>query len=120
MKQGRRPQKVASFIKEEVSQILMYELDDPVFKNFISITDVKVSGDLRRAQIFFRVFQGDPEEVKQALDKAKGYIRKLLAERMNIRFVPEISFEVDRSFEEEQRLAELFRRIKKEEGNEEV
>ncbi len=116
MKQGRRPQKVASFIKEEVSQILMYELNDPVFKNFISITEVKVSGDLKRAQIFFRVFQGDPEEVKNAFEKAKGYIRKLLAERMNIRFVPELSFEVDRSFEEEERLVELFKRIKKEES----
>jgi len=113
MKQTRRPQKLASFIKEEVSQILMYELDDPVFKNFISITDVKVSGDLKRAQIFFRVFQGDPEEVKTALQKAKGYIRKLLAERLNIRFVPEIDFEIDKTFEEEQRLLELLNRIKK-------
>ncbi len=110
---NRRAEKLASFIQEEISKILLYELDNPLFKQFISITEVELSKDLKRAKIYFRAFNADQEEVKEALNKAKGIIRKLLAERLNIRFVPEIEFEVDKTVEEQARLDALFEKIRK-------
>jgi ribosome-binding factor A len=108
----RRSEKLASLIKREVSEIILYELNDPVFKQFISITEVKLEGDLKKAIIYFRVFGAEKEEVEKALERAKGYIKKLLAERITIKFMPDIEFKPDDTEEKEKRLAELFEKIK--------
>lgn len=94
----RRPDRVGELLKEEVSRILSGELKDPLL-GFITITGVKVSGDLRHAKIFVSVL-GDEEERKkslQGLDRAKGYIRRLLGKRLKLRFTPDISFQIDKS-----------------------
>jgi len=106
-----RAKKLASLIQREVTEIIMNELRDPTFKQFISITDVKVEGDLKKAIIYFRVFGGDEKQVEDALAKAKGYIKKLLSERLVIKFMPDIEFKLDDSVEKEKRLEELFKKI---------
>ncbi|MCS7149206.1 MAG: 30S ribosome-binding factor RbfA [Caldimicrobium sp.] len=110
----RRSEKVASLLKVALSEIIMHELNNPIFKNFISITDIKIGGDLKRATIFFRVFSADPKEVEAALNQSKGYIKKLLSERIILKFMPDIEFKIDTSEEEEKRLLELLDRVRKE------
>ncbi|MFN3406709.1 MAG: 30S ribosome-binding factor RbfA [Caldimicrobium sp.] len=110
---SRRSERVASLLKELISEIILYELKDPIFKNFISLTYIDIGSDLKKATIYFRVFEKDPKEVEMALNKSKGYIKKLLSQRMTLKFLPDIEFKVDHTEDEERRLIGLFEKIKK-------
>lgn len=95
-----RQQRVAHAIKREVSVIIQDELKDPRL-GFVTITDVQISADMRHAKIFFSVLgkEEDYKKTKDALDSALGYIRHLIAERIQLRFAPEIMFKEDKSSE---------------------
>lgn len=106
-----RPKKVASLIKKVISEIIMHELNNPIFKQLITITEVEIKDDLKKAVIYFTVYKGDIEEVERALNKAKGYIKKLLGERIILKFMPDIEFRKDNRWEKEKKLNELFLKI---------
>lgn len=108
----RRTEKVASLLKEAITEILMYDLNNPLFKNIITITDIKLGADLKRAVVFFRVFAADPKEIEEALNHSKGYIKKLLSEKITLKFMPDLEFKIDTTEEQERRLLELFEKIK--------
>lgn len=93
-----RKDKVQEAIKEEVSAIMREDLSDPRI-GFATITKVEVSADLKYAKIFVSVLaeKEQSEATFAALKNATGYVRKLLAERLRMRFVPEISFKEDAS-----------------------
>jgi ribosome-binding factor A len=95
-----RSEKVAQEIKREVSVIVQEELHDPRL-GFLTITRVDVTPDLRFARVFFSVY-GDDETWKKTqagLDHASGFIRRLIGERLGLRFVPEVAFRGDHSSE---------------------
>ncbi len=108
-----RSDKVAGAIKKEVSMIIHDELKDPRL-GFVTITDVEVTSDLREAKIFFSVLGKEEErkKTKEALDSALGFIRRLIGQRIRLRFVPEISFREDRSCEYGARIEEVLNEIK--------
>ena len=95
-----RVDKVAEEIKRETSVILQEELRDPRL-GFTTITHVQLTPDLRFARIYFSVYGNDEQwqETQAGLDHAVGFIRRLLGERLNLRFVPEIVFKSDHSCE---------------------
>ncbi len=109
----RRAERVASLLKEAISEILLRELNDPIFRDFIAITSVEIGPDLKKATVYFRVFEKNPKDIESAFNRSKGYIKKLLAERLTLKFMPEIEFKIDTSEEREKKLIELFERIKK-------
>lgn len=111
-----RPEKVSSLLKEVISEIIMHELNDPIFKKFISITDVKMKGDLKKAIVYFRTFEEEPEVIERALNKAKGFIKKKVAEKIILKYMPDIEFKIDNTVEEEKKLEELFAKIHKKES----
>jgi ribosome-binding factor A len=83
----------------EISEIINKEVKDPRV-HAVTITSVKVSDDLRNAKIFF-VEMGKDEcsnEIRTGLSKATGFVRRELGRRLQLRFVPEISFFHDQSF----------------------
>ena len=108
-----RYEKVAQAIREEVSLILQERLKDPRL-GFVTITRVELTKDLRYAKIFFSVLGNDEErkKTKEALDSALGFIRSLVAQRLNLRFAVEIAFREDRSSEYSARIHELLEEIK--------
>ena len=77
-----RVRKIQEFIKQEVSQMLLYDLKDPHI-GFVTVTGVHVTGDLREATIYVSLFGKSWEKAKslEALNKAKGFIRKELGQR---------------------------------------
>jgi len=83
----------------EMSDILLKEVSDPRISN-LTITGVKVSDDLRMARIFFVEMGHDTchSETREGLEHAKGFIRKELGRRLQLRHVPEITFSLDSSF----------------------
>ncbi len=107
-----RHEKVAAALKKEISSIIHDELKDPRL-GFITITRVELTVDLRYAKIFFSVFGKEQDHVKteKALESAAGFIRKLVAQRIQLRFAPEIIFREDKSTEYSVRIQEVLDEI---------
>ncbi len=95
-----RTDKVSHLLKKEIGKILEHEICDPDL-GFVSVVSVKVSPDLRLAKVYFSVLgdQLSKEKTKKVLEKARGYIKKLLSKRIRIKFMPEIQFYLDESIE---------------------
>ena len=110
-----RMDRINQQIKREISQILLRDLGDPRFM-FVTITVVDVSKDLRNAKVFYSVLgdQKNLEKIKLALEKARGMIRKLVAERLTIRYTPELFFSFDESIEKSARIEKTLQEIKDE------
>jgi len=108
-----RQDKVAEAIRQEVSVIIHDKLKDPRV-GFVTITNVEINHDLRFAKIFFSVLGNEEayKKTKQALDSSLGFVRKLIAQRLNLRFAPEIAFYEDRSSEYSVRIEEVLNQIK--------
>lgn len=95
-----RVERVSSSIKREVSHIIQHELNDPRV-GFITIVRVELSKDLEHAKIFYSVL-GNKKSVKnsqEGLESAKGYIKKLIGDRLKLRLTPDIAFKLDNSSE---------------------
>src|SRR5258705_3906343 len=93
----RRPERVADIIREELSQIVGYELEDPRL-TMVTVTDVRVSDNGRDAQVFVTV-AGDEKEHAHALDAlrhAAPYVRNQLSLSLNLPRTPHIHFVRDR------------------------
>lgn len=112
-----RHERVEEAIKKEVSIIIHDKLKDPRV-GFVTITKVDLSKDLRNAMIFYSVLGKEEEhkKTKLALDSALGYIRSLVAARLNMRFAPELMFKEDRSTEYSVKIEELLNKIKGPDG----
>ena len=108
-----RQDRVAEAIKKEVSIIIHDELKDPRL-GFVTITSVELSQDLRYAKILFSVLgeEEDYRKTQKALDSALGFIRRLIAARINLRFAPEIIFREDRSTEYSVKIQKVLDEIK--------
>ena len=93
---GRRAERLAEQIKEEVSLIIAGEVEDPKV-GFVTVTDAKLSADLRNAKIYVSVL-GSADEVKSslsALRHAGGFIRHQLGAVLRIKHTPELHFVYD-------------------------
>ncbi len=108
-----RHDKVSEALKQEISNIIHAELKDPRL-GFITVTRVELTQDLRNAKVFFSVLGKEEEhkKTKEALDSASGFIRRLIAQRIRLRLVPEISFKEDKSAEYSIRIQEALDEIK--------
>ncbi len=108
-----RHERVEEAIKKEVSLIIHDQLKDPRI-GFVTITRVELSADLRNARIFYSVLgKADAcKKTKLALDSAVGYIRSLVAQRINMRFATELMFCEDHSTEYSVKIQEVLNKIK--------
>lgn len=113
-----RHDRVEEALKREVSNIIHDELNDPRL-GFVTIMKVELAADLRNAKIFFSVLGSDQERIKTkaALDSALGFIRKLAAERINLKFAPEIIFREDKSSEYSTHIEQVLNEIKELNGD---
>ncbi len=102
-------------VKRELGRIIQQELSDPRLQ-FVTITEVDVSRDLRNARVRFSVL-GEKDRVQaaqQGLEGARGMIRKLLGQSMSIRHTPELFFIYDQSVEMSVRIEETLKEINNE------
>jgi ribosome-binding factor A len=111
----RRTERTADTLKDEIAQIVGYELEDPRL-TMVTVTDVRLSADKRAARVYVTV-TGDEEEHKAALAALKHaapYVRKQLGLSLNLPRTPEIHFVRDRVEEEGERVDQLLREIERE------
>lgn len=107
--------RVAEAIKKEMSELLLKEIKDSrIRSNFVSITNVEVTNDLRHAKLFFSIMgnNNSKEEVMKGLNSAKGFIRSKISERINLRFAPEFHFKLDESLEKGAKMLTLIDSLK--------
>jgi ribosome-binding factor A len=107
---GRRPERLGEQLRHEIGSLLVGGLRDPRI-GFATITEVRVTPDLRQAWVSVSVL-GNAEEQQQALEgfrAAAGYIRRELAHRVKLRRMPELEFRLDRTAERAARIDELLR-----------
>jgi ribosome-binding factor A len=109
-----RYERVASQIKKEISNILHDDLKDPRI-GFITVTRIELSLDLRFAKVYYSVLGNAQQKINtsKGLESATGFIRRLVAQRLNLKFVPKISFKEDDSIEESLRLDEKIKELYK-------
>ncbi|HTO09730.1 MAG TPA: 30S ribosome-binding factor RbfA [Myxococcota bacterium] len=96
-------------IHGRLATILRERTQDPRLE-LVSITEVQVAPDASFARVFYRTL-GDRDEAVAALDKAKPYLRRCLAEGLEVRRVPELDFKSDDSLDRAERLDAVLRDI---------
>ena len=109
-----RQNKINSAVESEMAEILREIKDPRVADAFVTITAARVSPDLKYCKLYYSSLTGDKKEIGRGLMSASGFIRSRLAERLNLRITPELSFEADNSIENGARIAEVLRQIKSE------
>ena len=106
-----RQNKINSAVEVEMASILREIKDPRVSGAFVTITAVRVSADLKYAKLYWSALSGDKKEVARGLRSASGFIRSRLAERLNLRITPELTFEEDDSIAHGAHIAEMLRGI---------
>ena len=112
---SRRVERVSDLIKQEISNIIRNDLKDPRV-GFITVTSVDLSQDLRHAKVFISVMGTEDERLKsmEGLERAAGFIRSSLGNKIRIRHIPELLFRHDESYEYAARIAEVMKQIEPE------
>lgn len=103
-----RATRVGEQMKKELGEIISRKIKDPRV-GFVTVTDVKVSGDLQLAKVYITIL-GDEDQKQntlKALVKANGFIRSEIGKRVRLRKTPEISFEFDESIDYGNRIEKL-------------
>ena len=106
MQAFRRTDRVNVLLRQQLSEIISREVKDPRLSRIITIVHVGVSRDLRNARVYTSVL-GGPDERKAAVDtlnRAAGFIRRELTDRIKLKTVPHLSFVPDDSIEQGDRL----------------
>ena len=110
MSSEARQRKMADRIKVIVAETLEMRIKDPRL-GFITITDVRVTPDLREASVFYTVYGDDEERVSTAaaLESAKGVLRSEVGKQTGIKFTPSLAFFLDASPDNARQLEDLLR-----------
>ena len=102
-------ERINSNIQKEISYIIANEVKNPNVK-FVTITAVDVTSDLSYARVYFTTLNNNQETLK-GLKSAKGYIRKSLADKIELRHIPELEFIYDESIEYGKKIEEKIKEI---------
>jgi ribosome-binding factor A len=109
-----RPERIAETLREEIAQIVGYELEDPRL-TMVTVTEVRVADDLRDASVYVMV-EGDEQEHEKALvalRHAAPYVRKQLGFALSLRHTPALHFVRDTVEEKAARVDALLHEIEK-------
>ena len=113
MQPSRRPQRLALQIQQEVSLLISRNMKDRRI-GFITVTGVRMSSDLRHAEIFISVMDSsgsEKEETVEILNRATGWVRRELARKIRVKFMPDLVFLTDLSQDYGERIDRLISEI---------
>ena len=123
MGKGYRQGRMSGEIQKIIAGMLQRELKDPRLDGMISITAVDVTNDGSYATVYVTVFEPGADEAKvaerqaeviEALERAKGVLRREIGKRMKLRHTPELIFKIDRSLEYGRHMDEVIEGVMKE------
>ena len=110
-----RTQRIADRIRQELSEILVYDIADPRLDG-VSITDVNVDRELAYANIYFSALEGSDraDEILNGFEHAKGFLRYELSQRIELRSFPQLRFHWDPTYERAERIETLLASLQEE------
>ncbi len=110
---SRRAERLNKVIKQEISDLLEREIDDPRLNNLISVTEVSISPDFKYAKVFVSVLgsEKDKADMLTGFNAASGFLRRKLSSRLRLKCAPCISFYCDNSIERGARISNLFEQV---------
>jgi len=110
-----RPSRIAELVQGELAMVLRTELKDPRVAA-VTITHVRVSADLKHARVHLVRLGGEGEigDTLEGLEKAKGWIRKRLGQRLRLRYTPKLQFVEDQGLEQAVQMTKLLDRLEQE------
>lgn len=110
-----RAERVGELIREEIARLLLNGVKDPRV-GFVSVMSVKMSSDLRYADVYVSLFGSDSEKKSSlaALRSAKGWIRQQIGNAVRLRYTPEIRFREDSTIDNAYHLEEVIKEIAEE------
>mgnify|MGYP005839657767 CR=1 FL=1 len=112
MGKTRRQDRVGSLLQEALSEVVTKDLH-LASGTFVAISRVEMTGDLKVARVYLRIFGGaSAEEVLSYLERHKSFIRKMLASRVNIRYNPQLFLAIDPVAEHEVKIDQALEKIK--------
>lgn len=104
----RRPERLAEALREEIAEVVGFELDDPRVQT-ATVTDVHVADDLRDAKVYV-IVEGSEGEIKKALmslQRAAGFVRQQVALNLDLRYAPHLHFVRDTAEENASRVSTI-------------
>ena len=109
----KRTDRIADLILQELAEVLLRKVQDPRLSD-ITLTSVEVSADLRHAKIYYSLLGDDEKRSKVALglESAKGFVKRELGKRLQLRRIPDISFYFDASLEHGSHIDRLLAELK--------
>ena len=109
---SQRAARVAEELRKIIARILIEDLSDPRL-GFVTVTRIHVTDDLRLGRVYYSVL-GDEEQKEsttESLVEHQGFIRRLVAERLNMKFAMEIRFELDPSIDHSFKIDTILKKI---------
>lgn len=116
----KRSERVGELMLEEISTLLLREIKDPRI-GFVTLTRVQVSDDLRYAKVFVSILgtlEQEQSQTLQGLQSAAKFMRRELGRRLRLKYVPELTFHLDKSIEYGVHIAKVLEEIKVQENHE--
>jgi ribosome-binding factor A len=114
MKPYTRSDRVGGLIQKVLAELLLTEISDPRLSQ-TTITGVKVSRDLRMAKIYFATPGNDSaiQAAMEGFDRARGFVKRELAQRLGLRYMPDLKFFYDDAIDRGARMEQLIKLVKK-------
>jgi len=110
MKPYTRAERISGKIQYAITELLSKKMQDPRIE-MATVSGVKLSADLRVADVYIAVF-GDKKRIREALDgfkKSKGFIKKSIAPKLGLKYMPDLRFVYDDSFDKAARMDALIK-----------
>ena len=109
----KRSDRLGNQLHREIGKIIQYDIDNPRLK-FVTVTEVRLSANLKDATVFVSVMGDDREKALASLVHAGSFIRKRTGERCYLKYVPRLNFRLDTSRERGQRIDSLLAKVRQE------
>ncbi|MBQ4036798.1 MAG: 30S ribosome-binding factor RbfA [Clostridia bacterium] len=115
---NHRQERINETVAQCLGEIIRNVKDPRVSGAFVTVNAARVTPDLKFAKVYFGIITGDPASVQEGLERASGFIRSSLAQKLNLRQTPELSFIHDRSAEHGAHIARVLKELGVNETNE--
>lgn len=113
----KRTDRLNSLLKEVLSDVILRDVNDPNISRFTTITMVEITEDLHQAKVFVSIIGSDEERAKTiaALQNSAGYISKIASKKVVMRYFPSLTFKLDSSADDYQKIEMILQQIHKKE-----
>jgi len=117
MKPYTRGDRVGGQVQKVMAQLLQKEIKDPRLEG-VTITGVRMSRDLRIAKIYFTTTSGEAAhaDALAGFERARGFVKRELAQRLGLRYMPDLNFYYDESIDYGERIEKLLKSVKQDDA----